>query len=104
MESATRGSSRLDPLPRSYAERARPRVLNRRITVTIQRRSRDLDTPEAWEPEESFTYDPSSLKLDDAVEIRPRIDHAIRLLYITGDYLGEWIKPRLKEKAQGEAS
>jgi hypothetical protein len=104
MEGGAWGTRWIDTLPRGDADSARPRVLNRRITVTIQRRSRDLDAPEAWEPEESFTYDPSSLKLDDAVEIRPRIDHAIRLLYITGDYLGEWIKPRLKEKAQGEAS
>lgn len=54
--------------------------------------------------EVTFDYNPSDLLMDDAIDMRPKIDFVIRALRNTGDFLDAWIKSRMDEylKAQME--
>lgn len=93
-------TSRIAPLSRSDADRARSRVLNRRITLVMEKRNSDPDAAEAWVPEAGFTYDPSALTTDAALDMRPIIDFAIRQLRVTGDYLDAWLKNRIRDTGE----
>lgn len=74
--------------------------MNRRISVVIERRNPDPNASEPWVTEEGFIYDPNTLSLDGAIDMRPKIDHAEKALWITGDYLDYWMRPRIKERAE----
>lgn len=75
--------------------------MNRRITVLVERHT-GAQMVEAWEPELSFTYDPSALLFEDALDLRPKLDFVQRLVRVTGDYLDEWLKARIAERAKEE--
>lgn len=73
--------------------------MNRKIIVVIERRTlAHEDQP--WEMEVTFDYDPSSLTYAEAIEMRPKIDFAMRLLRVTGDYLDTWLKEHMHEIAK----
>jgi hypothetical protein len=74
--------------------------VNRRVTVTIEQQNRDPTATEPWTVELAYTYDPAKLRFDDALDIRPRIAFTERLLRVTGDYLDDWLRERIKERAK----